>query len=78
MNLLKSNKCIIDVYDPIVKKEDCAKEYKLKEAIKEANSKEFDKWMNDLIKRNTCMRLILKNCHNCQIKLFHVCFYLNL
>ena len=29
-----------------------AKEYKLKEAIKEANSKEFDKWMNDLIKRN--------------------------
>jgi hypothetical protein len=29
-----------------------AKEYKLKEAIKEANNKEFDKWMNDLIKRN--------------------------
>ena len=29
-----------------------AKEFKLKEAIKEANNKEFDKWMLDLIKRN--------------------------
>ena len=29
-----------------------AKEYKLKEAIKEANHKEFDEWMNNLIKKN--------------------------
>ena len=29
-----------------------AKEFKLNQAIKEANNKEFDKWMNDLIKRN--------------------------
>ena len=29
-----------------------AKEFKLKEAIKETNNKEFDEWMNDLIKRN--------------------------
>jgi hypothetical protein len=29
-----------------------AKEYKLKEAIKEANNKEFDEWMNNLIKKN--------------------------
>ena len=29
-----------------------AKEFKLKEAIKEANNKEFDEWMLDLIKRN--------------------------
>ena len=32
--------------------EKIAKEFKLKEAIKEANNKEFDKWMLDLIKRN--------------------------
>ena len=29
-----------------------AKEFKLKEAIKEANNKEFDEWMNNLIKKN--------------------------
>jgi glucuronate isomerase len=29
-----------------------AKEYKLDEAIKEANLKEFDKWFNKLIKKN--------------------------
>ena len=29
-----------------------AKELKLKEAIKEANNKEFDEWMNNLIKKN--------------------------
>ena len=29
-----------------------AKDYKLKEAIKEANLKEFDEWMNNLIKKN--------------------------
>ena len=29
-----------------------AKEYKLDEAIKEANNKEFDEWMNNLIKKN--------------------------
>ena len=29
-----------------------AKEYKLDEAIKEAKFKEFDKWMNNLIKKN--------------------------
>ena len=29
-----------------------AKEFKLKEVIKETNNKEFDEWMNDLIKRN--------------------------
>ena len=29
-----------------------AKEFKLNEAIKEANTKEFDKWMNKLIKKN--------------------------
>ena len=29
-----------------------AKEFKLKEAIKEANLKEFDKWLNKLISRN--------------------------
>ena len=29
-----------------------AKEFKLKEAIKEANLKEFDKWLNKLIKKN--------------------------
>ena len=29
-----------------------AKEFKLKEAIKEAKFKEFDKWMNNLIKKN--------------------------
>ena len=29
-----------------------AKEFKLNEAIKEANIKEFDKWMNKLIKKN--------------------------
>ena len=29
-----------------------AKEFKLKEAIKEANNKEFDEWMLNLIKRN--------------------------
>ena len=28
-----------------------AKEFKLKEAIKEAKFKEFDKWMNNLIKK---------------------------
>ena len=27
-------------------------EFKLKQAIKEANDKEFDKWMNKLIKKN--------------------------
>ena len=32
--------------------EKIAKEYKLKEAIKEANNKEFDEWMNNLIKKN--------------------------
>ena len=29
-----------------------AKEYQLDKAIKEANDKEFDKWLNNLIKRN--------------------------
>ena len=29
-----------------------AKEFKLKEAIKEENNKEFDEWMNNLIKKN--------------------------
>ena len=29
-----------------------AKEFELKEAIKEANNKEFDEWMNNLIKKN--------------------------
>ena len=29
-----------------------AEEFKLKQAIKEANDKEFDKWMNKLIKKN--------------------------
>ena len=29
-----------------------AKEYKLDEAIKEENNKEFDEWMNNLIKKN--------------------------
>tara|TARA_R100000656_G_scaffold45743_1_gene37380 strand:+ start:56 stop:190 length:135 start_codon:yes stop_codon:yes gene_type:complete len=29
-----------------------AKEFKLDKAIKEANIKEFDKWMNKLIKKN--------------------------
>ena len=29
-----------------------AKEYKLDKAIKEANNKEFDEWMNNLIKKN--------------------------
>ena len=29
-----------------------AEEFKLKEAIKEANNKEFDEWMNNLIKKN--------------------------
>ena len=29
-----------------------AKDFKLNEAIKEANIKEFDKWMNKLIKKN--------------------------
>ena len=29
-----------------------AKEFKLKEAIKEAKFKEFDKWFNKLIKKN--------------------------
>ena len=29
-----------------------AKEFKLKEAIKEANWKEFDEWFNKLIKKN--------------------------
>ena len=29
-----------------------AKEYQLDEAVKEANLKEFDEWMNDLIKKN--------------------------
>ena len=29
-----------------------AKEYKLKEAIKKANLKEFDEWFNKLIKKN--------------------------
>ena len=29
-----------------------AKEFKLKEAIKDANFKEFDKWLNKLIKKN--------------------------
>ena len=29
-----------------------AKDYKLKEAIKEADLKEFDEWMNNLIKKN--------------------------
>jgi hypothetical protein len=32
--------------------EKIAKELKLKEAIKEANNKEFDEWMNNLIKKN--------------------------
>ena len=29
-----------------------AEEYELKKAIKEANDKEFDEWMNNLIKKN--------------------------
>ena len=29
-----------------------AKEFELDKAIKEANDKEFDKWLNNLIKRN--------------------------
>ena len=29
-----------------------AKEYQLDKAIKEANDKEFDEWMNNLIKKN--------------------------
>ena len=29
-----------------------AKEFKLDEAIKDANLKEFDKWLNKLIKKN--------------------------
>ena len=29
-----------------------AKEFKLNEAIKEANNKEFDKWLNELIAKN--------------------------
>ena len=29
-----------------------AKEYQLDKAIKEANNKEFDEWMNNLIKKN--------------------------
>ena len=29
-----------------------AKEYQLDKAIKEANLKEFDEWMNNLIKKN--------------------------
>ncbi len=29
-----------------------AKEFKLKEAIREANLKEFDKWFNKLVKEN--------------------------
>ena len=29
-----------------------AKEFKLNEAIKETNLKEFDKWLNKLIKKN--------------------------
>ena len=29
-----------------------AKEFELNKAIKEANDKEFDKWLNNLIKRN--------------------------
>ena len=29
-----------------------AKEYKLDKAIKEENNKEFDEWMNNLIKKN--------------------------
>ena len=29
-----------------------AKEFKLKEAIKEANNKEFDEWMTKLIAKN--------------------------
>ena len=29
-----------------------AKEFELDKAIKEANNKEFDKWLNNLIKRN--------------------------
>ena len=29
-----------------------AKEYQLDKAIKEANLKEFDKWLNKLIKKN--------------------------
>ena len=30
-----------------------AKEFGLDKAIKEANIKEFDKWLNNLIKRNS-------------------------
>ena len=33
-------------------REKIAKEYKLNEAIKEANLKEFDKWLNKLTKKN--------------------------
>ena len=29
-----------------------SKEFELDKAIKEANDKEFDKWLNNLIKRN--------------------------
>ena len=29
-----------------------AKEFELDKAIKEANDKEFDKWLNNLIKKN--------------------------
>ena len=32
--------------------EKIAKEYQLDKAIKEANDREFDKWLNNLIKRN--------------------------
>ena len=32
--------------------DEIAKEFKLKEAIKEANLKEFDKWLHKLIKKN--------------------------
>ena len=32
--------------------EKIAKEFELNKAIKEANDKEFDEWMSDLIKRN--------------------------
>ena len=32
--------------------EKIAKEYQLNKAIKEANDKEFDEWMNNLIKKN--------------------------